>query len=882
MLPMPADQPDRAFDRRARSVRAVPCWRVVFLVLLLLSGCTRARYIMQADAQSYDAIAEKAVGPKWNLPPQGVFRPESSRLSDVTRPDRPAMPPDDPAAHRLMHVVDGKRGYPYWHRNGNVPFVDSQLWRRYLPCDDQGRVVLSKEAAVQLALHHSRDYQLEVEDLYLSALDVTFQRFQFDTQFLANTTPLLTADAKDRPGTGGVAQSVFRNDSTVMQLKKTTALGTSAVVGLANTIVWQFSGAQNESAFTLLNFSLVQPLLRFGTRVRILESLTQQERTLLANVRQLDQYRQGFYTSILTGRAPGEGVSRGAGLGGVGASGLGVTGSSGTGTVGGYYGLLQTLQQIRNQKFNITGLKDSLAQLQELYNAGRIPNPLQVEQARQALYSGQTTLMTNLASYETRLDAYKIQLGLPPDLSVIVQDDLLAPFRLIDDSINELQDQLGDNLDAVRAQRMDPDVEALLPIIDQALEYREKAEQELAITQRDLQKSLSTLDRRREQLAALLKRPEIAAGYVDTHPYKIEELDRRVERLTLNVARLEAGLSESWQQLRQLRERFETLPAEKACEQAIDLMTMLSSQLLELSLAQAGARLESVTLTPVELTDQQALEIARRNRRDWMNARSTLVDNWRQIEYTANALRSGLNVTINGDLRTIDNTPFKFSDTTGRLQVGATFDAPLTRLAERNAYRESLINYQRARRSYILFEDRVNQGLRATLRIMRLNQLNFEMRRAAVVVAVKQVDLARERLREPPRAAAAAGVSSISPTTARDLVSALSDLLNAQNDFLGQWVNYEALRMSLDFELGTMQLDDYGMWIDPGKIDASRGGGDDAFDDFPAGMTEWPDLPIEDLPPGVRGPNDEPGERAVPPGAMEQDLPPPERKQSVR
>ncbi len=864
-------------------VRADGRWHMALMALLVLSGCTRARYVMQADAQAYDTIAEKAVGPKWNLPPQPIFRPESSRLGDVTRPDRPAMPPDDPAAHRLMHVVDGKRGYPYWHRNGDVPFVDSELWRRYLPCDDQGRVVLSKEGAVQMALHHSREYQFEVEDLYLAALDLTFQRFQFDTQFISNTATQFTADAKDRPGSGGDSQSVLSNDSTVMQLRKTTALGTSAIVGLANSIVWQFSGAQSDSAFTLLNFNLVQPLLRFGTRVRVLEQLTQQERSLLANVRQLDQYRQGFYTSILTGRAPGEGASRGGGLGGVGSSGLGVTGSSGTGTVGGYYGLLQTLQQIRNQKFNITGLKDSLAQLQELYNAGRIPNPLQVEQARQALYSGQTTLLTNLASYESRLDAFKIQLGLPPDLSIVVRDDLLAPFRLIDDSINELQDRLGDNLDAARAQRMDPEVEALIPIMDQALEYREKAERELAITQRDLQKTLDNLEQRREQLTALLKRPEIAAGYVDTYPYRSEELDRRVERLKLNVARLESGLGESWQQLEALRTRIATLKADQACEQAIELLTTLSSQLLEVSLTQAGARLESVTLTPVELTDVQALEIARRNRRDWMNARSTLIDNWRQIEYTANALRSGLNVTINGDLRTIDDTPFKFSDTTGRLQVGVAFDAPLTRLVERNVYRESLVNYQRARRNYMLFEDRVNQGLRATLRVVRLNQLNFEMRRAAVVVAVKQVDLARERLREPPRAAAGAGVSSISPTTARDLVSALSDLLNAQNDFLGQWVNYEALRMSLDFELGTMQLDDHGMWIDPGKIDASRGGGDEEFDEFPDGHTEWPDLPIEDLPLGVRAPNAAPGaELAIPQGVQEQDLPAPDRKRLAR
>jgi hypothetical protein len=824
-------------------------WVAVALVLIAgLPGCARNRYRLQADAQTLGVVAEKAVGPKWRLPPQQVYRGPESRMHDVTNPNRPAMPPDDPAAHRLMHYVDGKRGYPHWHRNGDVPFVDAQKWRQYLPYDEEGRVLLSKESAVQLALIHSRDYQFEVEDLYLSALDVTLQRFQFDTQFFSTSTTQFTNDGKNRPGGAGLPNSELRNDSTLLQVKKTTAIGTSAVVGLANSIIWQFAGHESETAFTLLNFNIVQPLLRFGTRVRVLEQLTQSERTLLSNVRQLDQYRQGFYNSILTGRAPGDGATRGAGLNGVGSGGLGVTSSTGTGTVGGYYGLLQTLQQIRNQKFNITGLRDSLAQLQELYDAGRIPNPLQVEQARQALYSGQTTLITNIAAYETRLDAFKVQLGLPPDLKVEVKDDLLDPFLLIDDSMNELQDRVEDKLDVARQLRADPQRDELAQVLDQALAFRQRAEAEMKRTQDDVEKAFQQLGPRREQLKALTSRPEIAAGYVDTLPYSAEQLDQRLERLRLNAERLTETLDVNWQQLVALRESLDTLPLSKANEQAVELLTQLSSQLLEISLAQAGARLETVTLIPVELTSEEALEIARQNRRDWMNARTTLIDNWRQIEYTANALRSGLNVNFNGDLRTTGDNPFKFNSTTGRLQVAVAFDAPLTRLLERNNFREALIDYQRARRNYMLFEDRINQGLRATLRILRLIQLNFEMRRAAVVVAVKQVDLARERLREPPRAAAAAGASSLSPTTARDLVSALSDLLNAQNDFLGQWVNYEALRMSLDFELGTMRLDDQGRWLDPGKIDASHGRSND-FCEFPNGFNEWPDVPSEVLPP---------------------------------
>ena len=52
-------------------------------------------------------------------------------------------------------------------------------------------------------------------------------------------------------------------------------------------------------------------------------------------------------------------------------------------------------------------------------------------------------------------------------------------------------------------------------------------------------------------------------------------------------------------------------------------------------------------------------------------------------------------------------------------------------------------------------------------------------------------------------------------TTARDLVNALNDLLDASNAFLQVWVGYEAMRMRLDYELGTMKLTERGLWLDP-------------------------------------------------------------------
>ncbi|MGC3966148.1 MAG: hypothetical protein QM775_01880 [Pirellulales bacterium] len=144
---------------------------------------------------------------------------------------------------------------------------------------------------------------------------------------------------------------------------------------------------------------------------------------------------------------------------------------------------------------------------------------------------------------------------------------------------------------------------------------------------------------------------------------------------------------------------------------------------------------------PIDLTAAQALETARVNRRDWANARAQLVDIWRLIEFTANALKAGVNVTMQGDVATTGDNPLNFRGSAGRLSAGLEFDAPLTRLIERNDYRSVLIDYQRNRRQYMQFEDTVSQNLRLILRTLELNQLNFEVRRSAVQVAVQQVDL---------------------------------------------------------------------------------------------------------------------------------------------
>ena len=837
--------------------------------VMVFTGCSRAFYRLQADHDVYCLENYAAVEPL-SSPEEYDIRPDPrSRMFDPFSADYPPMPPDDPDSHRLMHCVDCRPGYPCWHANGDTPYVENPDWRACLPVDENGYLVLNRRSSVRLALLNSGVYQTELEDLYLSALDVSFERFQFDTQFFGGYGIQYTADGGVRSGTGS-SSSELSLDTRDIQARKMFASGSELVVGLANTLVWQFAGTNNHTATSLLDFSLVQPLLRRGGRDRVLEQLTLAERALLGNVRQLERFQRGFYTAVVTGRDGGPGPARGGGF-------LGV-GPVGASQSGGFLSLLEDQQNIRNQQANVSGLRNSLVQLEEYHQTGRI-DYLQVAQARQALNNAQSRLLSLQSQYELSLDNFKITLGLPPDQCVRIADDFLDQFNLLDPEIvptqNELTDLQSDVGDVILrilqvkyatddaqndpesapapglveqpiewTEQLEADLQAILAQLGQIEEVRRRViDQQVPRARADIDQLRAVVDTRVEALAQLQRVEDLLCGDycqhqpllpdVDidptmTEPARVRQWPGRLDELLTKVNESLVGneteLAEIIEAVHSLLDEGPNLePAELSRRLELqvlwrvpDQVSQLSNGLLELSLVQARARTESITVQTVDLDPVTALEIASSHRRDWKNTRAALVDVWRLIQFTANDLESDLDLVFSGDMGNVGDNPFDFRSTNGRLRVGLEFDAPLTRLAERNVYRESQIEFQRARRAYYQFVDQVNSGLRDTLRSMQLNRLVFELRREAVHVAIEQVELARLRLQQPPKPNEE---QTFGATTARDIVSALSDLLNAQNTLLGVWVNDQVLRRTLDLDLGTMQLDADGFWIDPGPID---------------------------------------------------------------
>lgn len=885
-------------DRRRRFAKYVRYSLLLATLpnLAFQAGCNRAHYRTKADVEVCELIQEKvtdAGGP--GVP--GIQVSPESRMFDPFDPDRPPMPEDDGTAHEYMKVLNGRKHYPLWDVNGKTNTAENPIWWQYLPLDERGVLVLDANAAVRVASLHNTNYQQEIETLYLSALDVSTERFFLGNQLFAGYSASYTADGRLRNTSGGESRSYFSNGvysrgPRGIGLQRQFTNGAELIVGLANSLTWQLAGPDSQTASTVLDFSLIQPLLRGGGRDVIMERLTLAERTLLYNVRAFERFRTGFYLTVTVGRGAESGPSRRGGLfGGAGlqgftglGGGFGTVGSvqsggfSGGGAVpqaGGFLGLVQDQIQIRNSEENVARLRDNLARFEDTLreqltiipaSQDAIPSQqLQVAQARQALISAQASLLQARYAYETELDSFKGTLGLPPYVCVEIQDPILDQFNLISADLRERRTQVADLREAIgnsnsvildqskievdnqtggkyRTLEWDDVTARSVSDIRSRIEKLQNLRarilsRDIAEIRGDIERLRSVLPERERSLArlrqiyqlekntvcallptdsldaALLSSEELA-GLPDTITEEVDKLEQRFRDRDSTLQEIDRDIQSVLASGKQsdIRKQYETL-RDGAILPSQTLLAEMAEDVLALQVLQARARVESVLLPEVDISPEEAVEIARSNRLDWMNNRASLVDSWRSIEVVADNLESSLDVVFSGDIQNTRSNPLSLDGKTGRLRAGLQWDSPLTRLQERNQYRQVLIEYQQARRNYYRYEDAVWQTLRGELRNLRYNQYNFELQRYAVRIAANQISI-NEDLRQIRESLSLAS----GPTAARDSVSALQDLLNAQNTFLGVWVFYEAQRRNLDQDLGTIRVDEENIWVDPGAI----------------------------------------------------------------
>lgn len=246
------------------------------------------------------------------------------------------------------------------------------------------RRVLTLEAAIDLAVKNSREYQKAKEDLYTAALDLSNTRYAIGGRV---TPASVTTASLNRDSSGQRSAEV--TTETGVTISRLFQTGGRLTVNLLNSVMLYYTG-RPELSFSKVSGSLVQPLLRgFGRNNREVETLTQKERNMVYAVRTFSLYQDEFTLGI----------------------------------VNDYFRLLQQKDTIRNRYTNYLGRVQSTKRLEA--RAADRERLSDVDQARQAELTAKNNYVDVVARYKASLDQFNITLGRPLGEKLLLDDQAL-------------------------------------------------------------------------------------------------------------------------------------------------------------------------------------------------------------------------------------------------------------------------------------------------------------------------------------------------------------------------------------------------------------------------------------------------------------------------
>ena len=262
----------------------------------------------------------------------------------------------------------------------------------------------------------------------------------------------------------------------------------------------------------------------------------------------------------------------------------------------------------------------------------------------------------------------------------------------------------------------------------------------------------------------------------------------------------------------ELSARVKYLKAVESYRQALDGF----KQRLSLPLGEA-LRLEDRALTdlvaqgltPLELDERHGYLMAVTNRLDVLNEVDRFEDAQRKVRVAASDLKPGLDVVVDASLKKqfySSFSPEEFASTSGlKLKL------PLNQLTERNAYRTSLINFEKQMRKLATELDSLRENIREGIRALEQERENYFIQKAALDLARQQVEVMPLLLQNDD-------------ADIRDQLEAQADLVEAQNDVTSAVVDYHVARWNLLKNLGALSVEGEQFWLKNQSVSGSSTG----------------------------------------------------------
>ncbi len=211
-------------------------------------------------------------------------------------------------------------------------------------------------------------------------------------------------------------------------------------------------------------------------------------------------------------------------------------------------------------------------------------------------------------------------------------------------------------------------------------------------------------------------------------------------------------------------------------------------------------------LTPLKLDERHGYLMAVTNRLDVLNEVDRFEDAQRKVRVAASDLKPGLDVVVDASLKKqfySSFSPEEFASTSGlKLKL------PLNQLTERNAYRTSLINFEKQMRKLATELDSLRENIREGIRALEQERENYFIQKAALDLARQQVEVMPLLLQNDD-------------ADIRDQLEAQADLVEAQNDVTSAIVDYHVARWNLLKNLGVLSVEDEQFWLKNHSVSGS-------------------------------------------------------------
>ncbi|MGB9641891.1 MAG: TolC family protein [Candidatus Ratteibacteria bacterium] len=382
-------------------------------------------------------------------------------------------------------------------------------------------VFLTLKDALILAAKNNREYQSAKEDVYLSALSLTYQRYLYGTQ---------------RDASGSIQWNSASGEDKVsgnlnLSLVKWLAQGAKITFDIGQYLTKYLTGTKENIYQTALSLNIFQPLFQGAGRLVAQENLVEAERNVVYQIRLFLRYQKNFSVQVAQK----------------------------------YFNIILAKNNLDNYWQNYIFLKDTRERIEMLAEAGRIP-PLQADQARQNEYRAYQQWIQAGNNYKQQEDEFKIFLGLSPETVIVLDKKSLEIF--LEKGLSPIDMKAESAIEYALNNRLD-----LMTYSD----YVDDAERNLAIAKNllrskiDFSGKVSSSTEEKSTFDLELKQPSYSAGIdfelpagkiSDRNRYKqaLINLERKKRDFTLKRENIKLEILNS---LRALEEAYQSYIVQK-------------------------------------------------------------------------------------------------------------------------------------------------------------------------------------------------------------------------------------------------------------------------------------------------------------------------------